>query len=469
MENAKRLPTLRIPAKASLWYVGSSAIARLIGALGTPIFTRLLTPEEYGLYPLYNTWLGIFTVVITLELTGAAIYRGLQRHSEDVNGFINATLGLILLLFGGFGLFYLLFRAPINRLTGLSTSVSSLMLVQILSTTVLSLYTSKARFEYKYKAVAFFNILTSVIIPLFATLIIITTDVRAEARIISSSLSLGIIALPILLSVLKTSGRLFAPEIWRYLLKRSLPLLPHYLSMTMILKAGEIGVSRLYGSSALGKYSVALSLGMAPTVVTGGVLSALAPWMIRRMKDGDIKRVREVLLILTKLISISCLGLLAIVPEALTLFSSGAYHSILPAIYPIALSVIPTFLSSALMSGGVYFEKSWLSSLPSIAAASVSVVLTVTVLPFSDYRVVSLFALTSYVILASLNVIVFKKMAKESPIFIRQTLTVFLLSCAYATLLFVFRDVMLSRFLLALPLLPPLFKVSKEALDRIKE
>lgn len=469
LQNSKRLPALRVPAKASIWYVGSSAVARLLGALGTPVFTRLLTPEEYGLYPLYNTWLGIFTVIATLEVTGAVIYRGFQRYQDISEDFTSATLGLILTLSLSFSLICLLFRGTVNRLTGIDTGAVALMLLQIPATAIISLYTAKARFEYKYKSVALLNILTAVAIPLCAVGIIYATNIRGEARIIASSLTLTVTALPILLKTVNDSPRLFYIPVWKYLLFRSLPLLPHYFAMTMILKVGEISVNRLYGASALGKYSVALSLGMAMTVISGGILSSLSPWVIRRMKDGDILRVRDLLLILTKLICITCLGILALAPEALALFSSSAYHSILPAVYPIALSVIPTFISSALMSGGIYFEKSWLSALPAIISATVSAVLTLTLLPIIDYRFVSLFTLISYTTLAALNVLVFTKMAHQPPIHVTKTLTLFLLTCAYATLLFVFRNVMLSRFLLALPLLPPLFKVSKEALDRIKE
>ena len=99
MESIKEIPKLKLPAKASLWYIASSAISRTIGAAGTPIFTRLLTPEEYGLFPLYNTWLAVATVILTLELTGGVIYRGLQKFSHDRDKFLSAAFGLFLSVF----------------------------------------------------------------------------------------------------------------------------------------------------------------------------------------------------------------------------------------------------------------------------------------------------------------------------------------------------------------------------------
>ena len=469
MENVKRRLSIRIPAKASLWYITSSAVARLIGALGTPVFTRLLSPEEYGLYPLYNTWLGVFTVIITLEMTGAVLYRGFQRFEYDVERFFGGVLGLICTLFIGSAVFYAMLHRFIDRITGLDGGISSLMLMQIFSATVISLYIARARFEYRYKSVVALNLISSVTVPIIAITLIGAFGMRGEARIVASSLTMTAIALPLFLGLIKRAKDLFPSDVWRYMLKRSLPLLPHYFSMSMILKVGELGISRIYGSAALGKYSVALSLGMALTVVTSGILSALSPWMLRRMKSKETERIRDILLLLTELISLFCLGLCAAAPEGLSLFSSPAYHSVLPAVYPIALSVIPTFLSGALMSGSVYFEKNRLTALPSVLAAVLSILLTVLVLPMTDYRYVGLFLLVSYTALAILNVLIFKKMANESPIHVRGTILVFLAVCAYSTIFFIFKDALLSRFLFALPLVLPLISVCRGALRLIKE
>ena len=469
MENVRQRITLRIPAKASMWYVASSAIARMIGALGTPIFTRLLTADEYGLYPLYNTWLGVLSVLITLEIGGAIMYRGLQRYGDRADEFVSAALGIILMIFSGFCILYFAFHRLFNIITTLTPPTTLLMLTQILASATLSLYTAKARFEYRYKAVALLNILTAIATPSVAVLLIQVLGIRAESRVISSALTLSTIALPILLSTVKKSKMLYSREIWSYLLRKSLPLLPHYFAMTMILKAGEIALSRIHGAESLGKFSVALSLGMSVTVVSSGVMSALSPWMLRRVRTKEIDRVRELLLLITKLICLACLGLCAIAPEAIALFASPAYRTALPAVYPLALSVIPTFLSGALMSGAVYFERSDISALPSIAAASLSTLLALTVLPRTDYTALGITTLAAYTLLAAINVIVFTRLAKQSPIDVKATALLFTATCGYAALLFALHASLPLRIILAIPLAPALYKIGKEALGKIRE
>ena len=343
------------------------------------------------------------------------------------------------------------------------------MLVQILSSAVISLYTARARFEYKYKAVAMLNLFGAIAIPLLSAALIFVTEWRAEARIIASSLILFITALPILYIMLKKRKRLYSRCLWHYLLRVSLPLLPHYLASSLILKIGEIMINRTSGQVALGRYSVALSLGMSPTIVTGGVLSALSPWIIRKIREGQAEKIRDMLLIAMEGLCILCLGLLAVAPEAMAILSAEGYRSSLPAVYPLALSVIPSFLSNALMSGGVYYERGSISAIPSLVAAAVSTIFSVLLLPYVDYRYVGVFVLISYLTLASLNLVTLRKMASEVPIYVRRTAVVFLITISYAALLFAIRDSFLSRFILALPLSPALLYVGKEAYARIRE
>ena len=84
-----------MPARASVWYTVCGVIERGVGFIFTPIFTRALTPEEYGLYPLYVSFMSLFTIVITLELSGNIIYRGLSKYRGREDEFISSTLGIV--------------------------------------------------------------------------------------------------------------------------------------------------------------------------------------------------------------------------------------------------------------------------------------------------------------------------------------------------------------------------------------
>ena len=51
--------------------------------LTTPVFTRLMTDIEYGRYSIYNSWLGIAEIIITLNLAAGVYTRGLIKNEAD--------------------------------------------------------------------------------------------------------------------------------------------------------------------------------------------------------------------------------------------------------------------------------------------------------------------------------------------------------------------------------------------------
>ena len=469
MEKIKKRLSLRVPAKASIWYTVSAVVARGIGALSTPIFTRLLTPEEYGLYPLYNTWLAVAAVILTLELTGGGIYRGLQKFENNKDDFLSSAFGLFLCVFITFCALYFALVKIINPITGLSTFITSLMLIEIFANTVISFYSARARYEYRYKSATILNLIGALGAPLIAIALIFLTNFRSEARIIGSSLVLSVIGIFALYKILTSSHSLYKKEVWGFLLKFNLPLLPHYLAMSLILRISDIVIGRSFGTDALGKYSVATSLGMALTVVTGGVLSALSPWLLRKIRAGEENEIRDLLFLVTKGLCVLSLLVLAAAPELLSVLTPPAFHSVLVAVFPLALSVIPIFLSNALTSAQMYFEKSYITAPPSLVSAAVSITLAVFLLPKVDYRFAAVFVLISYLILAALNTLVYKRLSGELPINVKPTLIAFLLTALYSVPLLLFRGVILSRIVLALPLLPVLYILGKQAYEKIKE
>lgn len=59
--------SMSAPAKASLWFVICSVLQKGIAFLTTPLFTRVLSQEEYGTVSIYNSWLAVITILATFE------------------------------------------------------------------------------------------------------------------------------------------------------------------------------------------------------------------------------------------------------------------------------------------------------------------------------------------------------------------------------------------------------------------
>ena len=54
-----------VQVRASLWFLISTFLQKAISVISTPIFTRLLTTGQYGEYNVFQSWMGIISVIVT--------------------------------------------------------------------------------------------------------------------------------------------------------------------------------------------------------------------------------------------------------------------------------------------------------------------------------------------------------------------------------------------------------------------
>ncbi len=60
--------------KAGIFYIVAQLFVRGITFLMTPVFTRLLTQEQFNQYKLFESWLLIFGPVMSLFLFAASLF-----------------------------------------------------------------------------------------------------------------------------------------------------------------------------------------------------------------------------------------------------------------------------------------------------------------------------------------------------------------------------------------------------------
>ncbi|MBQ8716600.1 MAG: oligosaccharide flippase family protein [Clostridia bacterium] len=367
-EKVKRLPKLKVPALAGMWYTISSILERGSAIIFTPIYTRLLLPEAYGVYSIYTSFMGIVTVFATLEIAGGTVYRGLEEF-KNKEEFLSSALGLISLSSLISFIFYLIFSARINSFTGLDTHLMLILFLQVFLNGVRALKISEAKFSYNRKLPLAEGIFFSVIIPLVSITLIIFSKEARYARIYASLAASVLFAAPIMFSILKKgSFKIFRKDVWSFLVKYTVPALPHYISISLIWQIGKIIVGNRFSSAEAGLLSLATSVGLLPTLLTLGMQSALLPWITRKLGEGAQGRRKIYSLILSVFFPL-CLSValfLIICPEVFRIMSGRNYLSALGAVYPIAASVPAVFLTNLLCAEISYYKKTHLVAIGSV-------------------------------------------------------------------------------------------------------
>ncbi len=443
---------ITLPARASIWYTIGTVAERAGTMLFTPIFTRILTPEEFGLYPLYISWMGIFTVLCTLEISGSVIYRGLSKF-EDKDAFISSSLGLVTTSSLLSLILYMIFRNSINGVTGLSTELTLFLIIQILASGIQSIYFSRCRYEYKYRTVVAIGLISALVTPTLAILLVNLTRIGGKARIIAPLILSIAIALPLAFGIFKKNKSLFSLERWKYILKLSIPELPHFLSTTLSLQIGRIIVGRVFGQGELAKYSVAFSLGFLLSILSSGIASALYPWINRKLLQGSFDIINEVTKKLFFLSATLTLLFLTAVPEIFRILAPSEYANALIAVYPIALSIPFSFFNGLSANVITYYEKTYFLSSASLSSTLITLMLNLMLTLRYGYVAAAFIVPIS----AAVNLLFVRfsarTVSKKRLFPIKDYIGSALILLAISIPIIIFADVLLARILLGLALI----------------
>ena len=79
---------LALPAKVSLVYLICNIIQNSLSFITVPLFTRLLTITQYGQYTIYQSWQGVLSLFLTLNLAYGTFQTAMAKFEDDKEGYI---------------------------------------------------------------------------------------------------------------------------------------------------------------------------------------------------------------------------------------------------------------------------------------------------------------------------------------------------------------------------------------------
>ena len=141
----------------------ANLVLKGLSLISGPIFTRIMTSDQYGIVSTFTSWQGVLSAVITLNLSAGVFNNGMLDFKEDRDSFQFSLLAISTissLLW--FGLFLVLKNILLPFLALPELSVY-LMLLYFLFVPAYLLWGGRQRYEYKYKALSIITILIAVI------------------------------------------------------------------------------------------------------------------------------------------------------------------------------------------------------------------------------------------------------------------------------------------------------------------
>ncbi|MDO4418042.1 MAG: oligosaccharide flippase family protein [Eubacteriales bacterium] len=366
--------TMSVQVRASFWFLICSFLQKGISSLTTPIFTRLLTTDEYGQYNAFNSWLSIITIFVTLNLFYGVYTQGLVKFEDERKVYSSSLQGLTLTLCLAWTGIYLLFRGFWNSRFSLTTVQMLAMLVMIWATAVFNFWAAEQRVTYSYRRLVLLTLLVSAAKPAVGIFFVLHAHDKVTARILGLAL-VEIVAYTGLFFVQMARGRVFySAKIWRYALMFNLPLIPHYLSQTVLSSADRIMIRDMAGGSQAGIYSLAYQLSLIMTLFNTALSQTLSPWIYQKIKADRAGEISQVAFLALGLIAGANLLLMLLAPEAVAVFAPAAYYDAIYVIPPVSMSVFFMFSYDLFAKFEFYFEKTFFIMAASVSGALLNII-----------------------------------------------------------------------------------------------
>ena len=371
---------IKLPARASIWYLGASGTAKAVGFLVTPFFTRMISEKTYGELTLYLTLVGAASVSCSGVTSGSAVYKGIKLNEDDRGSFLKSALLVSLLV----SITFCILLFAFSRFIAIKSHLFIPLFIQIICDGIVAISTSSAKYSYRYKEVALI-ILASSVLPTVITLALLKA-VNGKFRVrIYSLLAISVcLSIYSIIKIFNDKGRV-NKKLCSLHLKTSLPLMPHSISSALSGQADKLIITHYMGAAALAKYAVVHSLGVGLQFAVGAVGFALGPWIIRRLDKKEYNEVSGLVGLLLSAFSALSLFVVALAPEAMRILAPREYLDAFPALLPIAISTPLTLLSSVITVCLVHFGKGKGTATSSVAGALFGLLLNFTLIPKLGY------------------------------------------------------------------------------------
>lgn len=361
--------------KAAIGYTIGNYLIKGLVFLTIPIFSRLLSTSDYGIYNTYLAYESIATFFISLAVFMSlknAVYDFHERYLSYVSSIlILQIVSFIVALF-----LATIFGNYIKIITGMNYAVVVLLLIQSLGTGVLSVYNAHVGLSYSYKKyiqIAAINSIGNICVSLILILSVFN-DQRALGRIIGTVVPYFFILLYVWQYFFRQARPKISRYFWSYALMFSLPLIPHAISQVILNQFDRIMISQMVGISEAGIYSFAYNILAIILVIMASVDNVWGPWFYQKMHDGDEKAIKNESSNYIIGMLFLCLVVLLIAPELIKLLGPKSYWDSVYCVVPLVMAGYFTFLYTIPCQVEYYHKKTAFIAFGTFLAAAINIV-----------------------------------------------------------------------------------------------
>ncbi len=383
--------------KSGVWYTAANFLTKGIAFITTPIFTRLLTKQDFGLFSNYTSWLTIIGIFVTLNLT-ATLISARYEYEDDFDGFLFSMLGLSSLSAIIWFVVFNLFGDYFTSLFGMERIYMNVMLLYLFFMPAVDLFQGRERYFFEYKKSVAASLAIAFGTAGLSVLLVVLMEDKLRGRIFGSALPTVVLGLAFYIFFF-IKGKKIKLEYWKYALPICLPYIPHLLSLNLLNSMDRVMITKYCGSEQNAIYTLAYTCGSVVTMLMNSMNGAFAPWLGNKLNADDTESIKKVSnTYIIGFVILAC-GIMAVAPEILFIMGGRAYADAKYVMAPIAMGCVCQFIYTMFVNVEQFKRKTVGMAVASAVAAGVNFVLNWIFIPRVGYLAAAYTTLVGYLCL----------------------------------------------------------------------
>ena len=221
--------------KAGAGYVIGNFLLKGITFLSAPIFTRLLTTSDFGLFSTYSSYVSIFYIVLGLALH-TSINNAKYKYKDDLDKFVSSIILMVLLSVCIWGILGNTFFNVYEDWFGFDRLILNCLIFHCLGDALIQIYNVYVSLTYSVRSflkISAFNAISNLLFSIILILTVFSGE-RYVGRIIGAFIPMGLIGIYIIVYFFRKARPKYNKGFWKFALLYSLPIIPHGIAQVVL-------------------------------------------------------------------------------------------------------------------------------------------------------------------------------------------------------------------------------------------
>lgn len=369
--------------KITLTNILSNILLQGIAFFSTPIFSRMLDTEQYGLYSVFNSWVVIMTCILGFG-TGSTIGTGMYEFKKDYFRFRSGVLLFGTVLSFGTICLIVLFSPLISISLGYSFEVIVILLFTAFAHYVVSFFQNTCVYEKKATKNLIVSVTLSLTTVILSMYLIQKNSFEEEylGRVYGTAIPYILIACIVWIKLYFKEKAGLHKQYCTFAITVGFPVVFHSLARNILGQSDRVMMQMMnISNSEIGIYSLFYTL----TNVLNTVLTTLnTSWCAFYYEDLDAQKwekINKKCKNYIELFTVLAIGFLLLSREVSYLMADNTYWSGINVIPILVFAVYFTFMYQFPVNFEFFYKKTNIVAIGTVSSAVLNIVLNAIMIP----------------------------------------------------------------------------------------